>query len=284
MSKLFFIVVLFLAVTFVSSTVSGQGYVQLLPDEITAPYYLRYEAINTELKTLEKNEWAGTYSLFVGETWSQAFIWSSENGFVAFRDTCSNGPRAWINYGHATLVNGKLNITAERSNDAEYLLNLDTTEFTAVKWGVQHWLVPTNELTLFAYAINSRSGIEREIGYLKGSDYEKEPSGQPNLPDKFMKLLGAPKINAKVISVLEKNDAWYPPLKISAGRMHGVIKGMNFWLTGHDGIVVRVEVDSVDEETSIVKARLVGINGEDRVDTTPKMNWRFTNQPEDSEL
>lgn len=261
-----------------SSDIRAQGYIDILPDEVKNPFIKRHDLISKELEKPVGSEWAGRYSRYIGETWSEFFVWSPENGFAAFRDTCSNGPRAWVNYGTATFRDGLFIISPERDETAEYVLNLPGREFVPVKWGKQHWLIPRDKLALFAYTINSRSPDDYGSFYSKIDDPENDPKALPELPLQYKRLLGLPPIKAKVIKIGPKQDKWYPDLTINAGKNKGVIEGMRFWLTGVKDIDVKVLVNEVRDLTSTATIIGVGIRGEKIVEIVPKQGWLFTSR------
>src|SRR5262249_6114160 len=147
--KFFFHIVLVVLVLL--SKAAAQGYVVVLPDEVKNPFQTRYQNISNALAEPTANEWSGNYFREMSTTWGESFIWEPKLGFAAFRDTCSNGPRAWVNYGAATFRDGMLILKPEREASAQFVLNLDANEFTPIKWGQQHWLVPTKSLAQFAY-------------------------------------------------------------------------------------------------------------------------------------
>ena len=139
-----------LVVIVLLSNAAGQGYVDILPDEVKNPFYARQDIIVKELSKPQASEWVGRYYREPSPTWGEVIVWEPRTGFAAYRDTCSNGPRAWVNYGTVSFDNGVLAITPERDTNSEHVLNFPFRQFTTVKWGQQHWLVPTEELALFA--------------------------------------------------------------------------------------------------------------------------------------
>jgi hypothetical protein len=259
------------------SQAAAQGYVVILPDEVKNPFQARYQRISEELRKPASNVWAGSYYRDPGETWDEELVWEPTTGFAAYRETCSNGPRAWVNYGSATYRDGVLTLSSERNDTAEFLLKFSENELTPISWGKQHWLVPTKDLALFAYAINARSGEEYSIGYLKFADREKSRPRRPALPAKYLRLLGIPPIKASVVEIGKGATKWYPSMTISAGKDKGVIEGMSFWLVGRKGIGAEVIVTEVHDRTSIVQ--ITGIeSGDAEDDTIPTLRWRFTSR------
>lgn len=260
--------------------VRSQGYVNILPDEITRPYYTRRDSVEQSLKKEGLLEWAGRYSIEVGDTWSEQFVWAPSIGFAAYRDTCSNGPRAWVNHGNVSFDSSGLNLFPDRRKGDEFLLDFANNELTFVRWDEQHWLVPKNDLALFAYAINSRSGVEFEVGYIKVADVDKRGRGIPDLPKEYKKLLRLAPITVKVIAIGDQEEkGWFPTMTIDAGRDKNIVEGMNFWLVGNKNIHVRVFVDEVADKTAKVKARMIGSSSNFEKEIIPKIGWRFFSRP-----
>lgn len=257
----------------------AQGYVEILPDEVKNPFFERQKSIINELSTVQASEWAGTYSRDVGHTWSEVLAWDPRNGFAAFRDTCSNGPRAWVNYGGASFRDGVILFSPERNKEDAFVLELPAKEFTPVRWGEEHWLVPSDKLALFAYAVNSRSGDPYKIAYLKSDDMEKSRTGRPELPAPYKRLLGLPSIKTRVVGITARTDDWYPPMTIDAGKDKGVIEGMSFWLVGHRGITVTITVTEVRDRASVVEVTEWGKHGSGlEKEIVPALGWRFTSR------
>lgn len=262
----------------IGPSLKAQGYVDILPDEVKTPFIERYGLIAKELEKTVENEWAGTYSRYVAPTWSDYLFWSTKNGFAAFRDTCSNGPRAWVNYGTASFRDGLLVVVPERGDTAEFVLKLPETEYTPIKWGKQHWLIPTDKLTLFAYAVNSGSPDEYGRFYSKINEPENDGKVRPELPLQYKRLLGLPPIKAKVTEIGRQAEVWDKELTIDAGKNKGVIEGMGFWLIGVKNIDVKVVVEEVRDQTSRVRIASVGIWGDKQIEVVPKRGWRFASR------
>jgi hypothetical protein len=261
------------------SNAAAQGYVDVLPDHVRKPFQIRYDAISKAVTVPVTIEWAGSYYRDLGATWGESIIWEPKLGFAAFRDTCSNGPRAWVNYGETTYRDGVLTLSPERESTAEFVLDLPSKEFMPIKWGEQHWLVPTAKLALFAYAINAHSGEEHEVAYLKSDDREKRQTSRPALPSQYQKLLGLRPINASIVEAGQSTDPyWKIPVTINAGKNKGVIEGMSFWLVGHKEIEVQVMVNEVREQTSLMRIVSEGRSGHYEKDIVPSVGWRFTSR------
>ncbi len=262
--------ILFLGLCFLG-VVQGnaQGYVNILPNEIQQPFRERYTRVTEGIRGSRSNEWAGSYSRYVGETWSDILIWTPDDGFAAYRDTCSNGPRAWVNFGSAKFQKGLLILSSEQSYKDEHSLAVEH-EFTPVKWGHQHWLIPTDELELFAYAVNSGSWEDYGAFYLKDNEVEKEPKGQPEIPSTFKHILSRKPLKVKLLEAGMKPESWYGDITIDAGKNKGVIVGMSFWLTGVKNTHVKISVVEVSENTAVAKVVGVGYSYEYHDNGNPK--------------
>jgi hypothetical protein len=259
-----------------SAFAAGQGYVDILPDEIKNPFIERYKSLLDRQTATTQDEWAGTYTRYVAETWSDALVLDPSKEFAAFRDTCSNGPRAWVNFGSASFADGVLRLSPERKKGDEFVYDFPSTEFTAVRWGGEHWLVPSEKLTLFAHAVNSRSGHPYEIGYLKEDGPRK---GDPQLPAAHLRYLSAPPISAKVIEIEAKPDAWFSRMTINVGSNRGVIEGMRFYLIGQKGVGMTIAVEEVRTQTSTARVTSLGQHGPALMkEIVPIVGWRFSNR------
>jgi hypothetical protein len=288
MNRKFGIQILILVSFSLSATqMNAQGYVDVLPEEIQQPFREKYTSITAQIRGSGLNEWAGSYSRYVGETWSDVLVWTPNDGFAAFRDTCSNGPRAWVNYGSAKFHNGLLTLSSEQSYKGEHSLPMKR-EFTPIKWGHQHWLIPTDELELFAYAVNSGSWEDYGAFYVKADESEKPPKGYPEIPKQFKHILSRKPLIAKLLAAGEKPEKWYGDLTIDAGKDKGVVVGMSFWLIGVKNTNVKISVVEVNESTAV--ANVVGVGylykyddegnrkGSDSQDFAPKSGLRFTSR------
>lgn len=260
---------LILSVLFSTQIVHPQGYVDVLPDEIRQPFRERYTRITAEIRDPKLSEWAGSYSRYVGETWSDILVWTPNDGFAAFRDTCSNGPRAWVNFGSATFKDGLLLLSSEQSYSGEHSLPVKR-EFTPVKWGHQRWLIPTDDLELFAYAVNSGSWEDYGAFYRKNDGIEEEPKGHPEVPRQFKHILSRQPLKAKVLAVGQEPKNWYGDLTINVGKNNGAIVGMSFWLTSVKNTHVKISIVEVSEKTALARVVGVGYSYEYRDDGSPK--------------
>lgn len=270
-----------------SMQISGQGYVDILPEDVKVPFRDKYSQITANIQGLHSNEWAGSYTRYVGETWSEVLVWAPNDGFAAFRDTCSNGPRAWVNFGSAKFQNGTLILNSEQVYKGEHTLFMKQ-ELTPVKWGHQRWLIPTDDLELFAYAVNSDSWEDYGRFYVKTDGNENDPKGLPGIPSQFKHILSRKTIKAKLLEAGEKPESWYGDITIDAGKNKGVIVGMSFWPTGVRNTNVKISVFKVNEKNAVAKVISVGYSydiddsgnqkGLDPGEFDPKPGFTFTSR------
>jgi len=258
-----------LACILAASQLNAQGYVDILPDGIQKPFRERYEKVNAAVKATDLGDWEGVYSRYVGETYSDILVWTPGTGFAAFRDTCSNGPRAWVNFGSAKFQNGLLVFNSEQEYQGEHSLKM-AQEFTPVKWGHQRWLIPTDELEQFAYAVNSGSWQDFGSYYLKDNGNEKEPKGLPALPSRFRHILRRKPVTTRVVSVSSAQEEKDARVTIDAGKDKGLIAGMSFWLVGVRNTYVKLSVETVNDTTATARIIGVGYSYEYKADGSPK--------------
>lgn len=268
---------------------NAQMYIDVLPDEVKGPFSERLDRIWSEVKTSDSGEWAGLYTRYLGETWSERLYWTPNHGFAAIRETCSSGPRIWVNFGSAQFRNGVIVLRSEQSGSGDFSLEVET-ELTPVKWGDQRWLVPTNQLELFANAVNSGSWQDYGAFFVRGSEQgenEDMPNEQPEIPERFKYILNREPLTAKVVEVGEKTDVWHPNLTIDIGRNEGVVVGMSFWSTGLSNTSVKISVVQVSENRA--EARVTEVTEDYEYDDdhnvisepegfTPKPGLIFTNR------
>lgn len=157
-----------------------------------------------------------------------------------------------MNFGSAGFENGLLILTSEQTFAGEHVLAIKR-EYTPVKWGNQRWLIPTDELELFAYAVNSGSSNDYHSFYSKSDGNADKPKGKPELPSQFKHILNRKPVTARIVQIGEKPEKWYPDVTIDAGKDKGVIVGMSFWLTGVKKTDLKMSVASVSEKTAIAK-------------------------------
>lgn len=275
-----FVLAIFLAFACVAK---AQRNLEPLPEEIANVVLNKREQIERELTTLQSNEWAGKYRANDGTTVTSFLDWSPTNGFTVWRENCSRPGIAWVNYGGVTFDGNLLTLSPERAGKGQHTYTFSSPSLVPVKWDEQHWLIPSDELILFAYAVNSGSIEEVETFFVKIEDYNKSNKGLPDLPKEYKRYLNAKPIRAKVSAVAAKDENWYPPLTLNVGKTAGVVEGMKFWLVGVENIHIQLYITEVREQTSVAQVISAGTSGEGDIEIKPKVGWKFTSKmPEGS--
>ena len=266
-----------------SSVAQAQRNLESLPEEIANVVLSKREQIERDLATLQGNDWAGKYRANDGTTVTSFLDWSPTNGFTVWRENCSRPGIAWVNYGNANFNGSSLTLSPERAEKGQHTYTFSSSVLVPVKWDEQHWLIPSDQLTLFAYAVNSGSNEEIETFFVKIEDYNKSNKGLPDLPKEYRKYLNAKPIQAKVSAIATKDENWYPPLTLNVGKTAGVVEGMKFWLVGVENIHIQLYVTEVHEKTSVANVISAGTSGESDIEIKPKVGWKFTSKmPEGS--
>jgi hypothetical protein len=266
-----------------SCVAQAQRNLEPLPEEIASVVLNKRERIERELTTLQGNEWTGKYRANDGTTVTSFLDWSPTIGFTVWRENCSRPGIAWVNYGNANFNGNSLTLSPERNEKGQHTYTFSSPTLVPVKWDEQHWLIPSDQLVLFAYAVNSGSVEEIETFFVKIEDYNKSNKGLPNLPKEYKKYLNVKPIQAKVTAVGASNENWYPPLTLNVGKSAGIVEGMKLWLIGVENIHIQLYVTEVQEKTSVARVISAGTSGEGDTEIKPKVGWKFNSKlPEDS--
>jgi len=266
-----------------SCVVQAQRNLEPLPEEIASVVLSKREQIERDLTTLQGNDWAGKYRANDGTTVTSFLDWSPTSGFTVWRENCSRPGIAWVNYGNVNFNGSLLTLSPERTEKGQHTYTFSSPTLVPVKWDEQHWLIPSDELILFAYAVNSGSVEEVETFFVKIEDYNKSNKGLPDLPKEYKRYLNIKPIQAKVSAVGVKDENWHPPLTLNVGKTSGVVEGMKFWLIGVENIHIQLYVTEVREKTSVARVISADTSGEGDIEIKPKAGWKFTSKmPEGS--
>jgi hypothetical protein len=224
--------------------------------------------------------WAGAYRSFDGPTITTHLTWSSTSGFTVWRENCSRPWSARVNYGSAELKNGSLKLAPQLAESVAGSFGLPL-EFVPVRWGAQHFLIPTNQLVKFAYAVNSGSISEIESFLMKIEDYEKERKGLPDLPPAYRRLLRIKPIIGAISGFGPKVEKWYPTVILNAGKTKGVVPEMKFYLSRGRKQFMVLEVIKVQERSAEASVVLASTSNGNEI--KPKVGWRVSSRvPKDS--
>lgn len=251
-----------------------------LSEELTALVRSKWETINLESQSMN-DEWSGSYRSFDGPTVTTHLAWSSTSGFIVWWENCSRPWLARVNYGRAQLSTGALKITPQLSENVSGAFTIPS-EFVPVRWGAQHFLIPSDKLIKFVYAANSGSVSEVESFLMKIEDYEKERIGLPNVPPIYAQYLRMKPITGAISAFGPKVAKWYPKVLLNVGKAKGVVPEMKFYLSRPGKHFIVLEVTSVQEHMSEASVLLASFkdNGEE---IKPKVGWRVSSRaPKDS--
>jgi hypothetical protein len=250
---------------------------QAVSNEIKNRYEDRQKRIKAELASLQENEWAGEYSAYWSSINGALFIWAPSNGFTVRSGNDLHRTVEQVNYGSVSF-NGKL-----LTLSPEYLENNKhnypvPTSFMPIKWGKQHWLIPSDELIRFIYAVNS--GDENQIYsfLVKEGDSQKTNNGLPIVPKEYRKYFKQKPITAKVIDLKENDNVYLDyTFTLNAGKAEGVIEGMMFYLIKVKDIRFWLRVTDVEKHSS--KAEITSISySVDYEKIKPKVGWKFSSK------
>lgn len=234
----------------------------------------RKELIEQE-NVSDKNEWTGTYSQ--GDHHPTIFMWSATHGFLTWGSNHTFYP-ARINFGRAEFSNNRLIIKPEIEKD---FLNFQyiPTELIPVKWGEQHFLIDSDELLNFAYAVHSNAESQIVEYLSKRADYKKPRAGLPNLPKEYEKILTMKAIKPKVTGI-KKSDGGLldTELTLNRGRADVLIKGMYFYYVNLSGSLT-IRITDLDEKSS--KAVIAGYGQRSNKEMKPKIRMKFTSKVSD---
>lgn len=248
-----------------------------IPEELANLVLNRRERVLGELANLQGNEWAGKYRSFDSATVTTSFDWTPTNGFTVWRENCSRPGNVRINYGSVNFNGSLLTLSPERTEKSQHTYT-SPVSLVPVKWGEQHLLVPSDELILFIYAVNSGSTEQIETYLVKTEDYYKSNDGLPVVPQEYKKYLGIKPITAKVLALGANDNGGYPPLTLNVGKTQGVVAGMSFYLIGVKDIQIQLVVDEVREQTSVAYVAMAGRSDNYEQEIKPVVGWKFTSK------
>ena len=255
---------------------------ETLPEEIASMARNRQEQIERDLANSQSSEWAGRYGATEDLTTSVILFWTPASGFMVWRESCSRPGIAQVNYGNVNFNGRSLTLSPERTERNRHTYDI-STGLVPVRWGEQHWLIPSDKLILFCYAINSGSFEEIETFFLKAGDNEKPREGLPEVPSEYRRYLGVEPIEAEVSAVGTGNERWYPPLTLNVGRAEGVVVSMKLYLIDAHNINMQLEVTEVREHTSVTRVVMAGVSGDKEEEIRPSVGWKFSSRlPEGS--
>jgi hypothetical protein len=251
-----------------------------LPEELATLVRSKWETINVESAN-SGQEWAGSYRSFDGPTVTTHLAWSPTSGFIVWWENCSRPWLARVNYGRAELTNGALRITPELSEDSPGSFPI-SAEYIPVRWGEQHFLIPSDKMINFVYAANSNSVGQVESFLMKIADYEKERKGLPNVPPPYRQYLNRKPIIGAISGFGSRSKTWYPNVILNVGRAHGVVPEMKFYLSRPGRHFMVLSIMKVQDRTSEASVELASSRNDGK-GIRPRIGWKVSSRaPKDS--
>ncbi len=251
-----------------------------LSEELAALVRSKWETIKLDAES-GSEEWAGDYRSFDGPTITTYLAWSSTSGFISWWENCSRPWLSRVNYGSAELRNGSLKIIPQLAESVAGSF-MPPSELVPVRWGAQHFLIPSDRLIKFAYAVNSGSMSEIESFLMKTEDYEKERKGMPNLPPEYTRLLRMKPIIGVISGFGPKAERWYPKVILNVGKTKGVVLEMKFYVSRRGRHFMVLEVTTVHERTAEASVVLASTTSNGN-EIEPKVGWSVSSRaPKDS--
>ncbi len=186
------------------------------------------------------------------------------------------GP-SMINFGKAAFSDNRLTLQPEIGKEHLNFLSVPI-EMVPVKWGEQHFLIPSDKLLHFAYAVHSGAGSQIVEYFVKSRDIQKPRAGLPNLPKEYTPVMTMKAIKPKITAIItdEKSPAYNnKTVVLNMGSDAKIIEGMAFYYENSSGSL-RVTVTELKEKTS--KARVSGIASNNGKEIELKIGMKFTSK------
>ena len=248
-----------------------------LPEELANLVSRRWETIKQETANLPADGWAGVYRAENGPTTTTHLAWSPTTGFMVWWENCSRPWQARVNYGAAQLINSFLRLTPQLSEDHPRAY-ATAPEYVPVKWGEQRFLIPSDRLINFSYAVNSTSSRQIYSFLVNLEDYQKPRSGLPNVPPEYRRYLRMRPLAATITGLRETDERWYPRIILNIGRADGVVPQMNFYLSRPRNIYMLLEVTDVQEHSAEAFVIRATFKDGREAEVVPQVGWRLTSR------
>jgi hypothetical protein len=247
-------------------------------NEIKSKFESRQKRIAQELANLQGNEWAGAYWAQLGSIDGASFYWSPLSGFAVRSGNDFHRGVERVNYGNANFNGNLLTLSPEYLEKNKHNYAISTT-FVPIKWGQQHWLIPSDKLNQFIYAVNSGDYDEIASFFVKEEDIKKPNEGLPDVPKEYRKYLNRKPIKAKATNVKINNAAYSDyTFTLNVGRTDGVIEGMKFYLIKIKDVFIKAEVTDVERHKSTTRIVSIGSSGENNKEIKPEVGWEFSSK------
>lgn len=212
-----------------------------------------------------KDEWEGSYSSNHDGLGEELLFWNLENGFVKyyFYHSLKN-----LSFGSAKNNEDSIVLTYEKLPRPSKNKSLFSSTLVKVKFNNKHYLITESNLKSFLEDIAGVFPRNASPYYyslwIKMDDFEKEASGEPQIPAKYKYLLRSP-IETKIIKVGKRNihqekledgtvtnEEIYYFVTLSDGKNKRIKVGMEFFV---EDLGEWVEIIKVTQNSSIGKIK-----------------------------
>lgn len=277
--KYFVILTLAFALTFPFYAQAQHPEFVSVSDEIKSKFDNKQKQIIQELESLQENEWAGEYWAVLGSIDGASFYWSPVSGFAVRSGNDSHRGVEKVNYGSVKFNGNLLTLSPEYLEKNKHTFAVSKS-FVPIRWDKRHWLIPSDKLILFIYAVNSGDYDEINSFFVKYEDIQKPSEGLPDVLKEYRKYLNRKPIKAKAINVNLNNSAyfWDHTIKLNVGKTDGVIEEMKFYLINVKDVTTTIEITDVAEHTSTARILSIGSSGSSNKETKPSIGWRFSSK------
>jgi hypothetical protein len=248
-----------------------------LPDPLLKTIETKQQTIKQILDGNAESQWAGTYYSQDGLTAGTVLSWHPKAGFIIRWSTCSHGWRESANYGAATFKNETLTLSPELTGGDGSVYQIART-LVPVLWGQQHYLVWSDRLINFCYAVtNSNNAPEVDAFFLKDVDRDKRRNRLPNVPAEYRRYLYGKPIVATVSEIKPNAKPWIRELVLNVGTAEGVVPEMKFYAFAPRNVYMLVEILHSGEHSSRAYVITSGNRHSDK-NVTPRVGWKFTSR------
>lgn len=240
------------------------------------------KALTEEIQSLGSDAWAGEYYYGDG-LGANIRVWiAPKTGFLYEWHGCMGLYDR--NYGFvSTTSNGNVRLapTLDKANGGFKAL---AEEYMPVLWSERTYLIATNELIRFCYAVNSGSEPRQDMHgsfLLRQGDEKKPVNGPPRLPDEYRRyLLDAP-VLATIIAVGKKTDkigvlkTQQFPVTINAGTTSGLQVGMELYVASPESSPFNILTLTEVRKTKSKGTLLFPVKNS----IMPKCGWTVSTRP-----
>ena len=211
--------------------------------------------IENEIANLHDHPWAGQYYNGDGLGANITLTLAPKNGFTITWYGCLG----LYDQNHGTVDwDGNTIKLSFKSAVEDGGIGSYASEYKSIRWGERLYLIPTDKVIQFCYAVNS--GDEPRTGrrnfsrfFLREGDWDKKVEGKPEIPVEFAAYLLDEPIEAAIVSVgnIQQKDSIgnTADVVINKGKRDGLQLGMRMHVV-KPGVFGRMDLTSVGETHS----------------------------------